>query len=129
MSDEELGTALRSLVGDDQGYPPDTFVPLYRRPDGAKVAAAMPVFDGCGLVPPVPSKAHVVTALVMVSFGDFDGEEEQDSEATWEGAGETSPSRKADLLCTLPNDDDTGDHLVREVLPPAGVTTRSRVTP
>ena len=89
----------------------------------------MPVFDGCGLVPPVPSKAHVVTALVMVSFGDFDGEEEQDSEATPEGTGETSPPRKADLLRALADDDDAGDYLVREVLPPAGVTTRSKVTP
>ena len=74
LSDEELGAALRLLVGDDQGYPPDTHVPLYRLSDGAKVAAAMPVFDGRGLVPPAPSEATAVTAPVMVSSDDSDGE-------------------------------------------------------
>ena len=76
LSDEELGTALRSLVGGDQGYPPDSFVPLYSRPDGAKIAAAMPVFDGRGLVPPAPSEAPVVTVPVVVSSDDS-GEEEE----------------------------------------------------
>ena len=59
LSDEELGAALRLLVGENQGYPPDSHLPLYRRPDGAKVAAAMPVFDGRGLVPPAPSDVPV----------------------------------------------------------------------
>ena len=48
---------------------------------------------------------------------------------TPEGTGETSPPRKADLLRALPDDDDISDRPVREVLPPAGVTTRSKVTP
>ena len=33
-------------------------------------------------------------------------DEERDSEATPEGMGETSPLRKADILRTLPDDDD-----------------------
>ena len=89
----------------------------------------MPIFDGRGLVPPVPSDFPVATTPVVVSSGDSDEEEEQDSAATPEGSGETSPPRKADLLRALPDDDDAGDHPVREVLPPAGVTTRSKVTP
>nr|XP_020170213.1 chromosome partition protein Smc-like [Aegilops tauschii subsp. strangulata] len=57
LSEEDLGVAIHLLVGDDLGYPPDSHLPLYRRPDGAKVAAAMPVFDGRGLMPPAPSEA------------------------------------------------------------------------
>nr|XP_020174388.1 uncharacterized protein KIAA0754-like [Aegilops tauschii subsp. strangulata] len=129
LSAEELGTALRSLVGDDQGYPPSSFIPLYRRPDGAETAAAMPVFDGRGLVPPAPSDVPVATTPVVVSSGESGEEEEQDSAATLEGSGETSPPRKANFLRALPNDDDADDHLVKEVPPPAGVTTRSRVSP
>ena len=49
LSDEELRSALHSLVGDDQGYPPDSFVPLFRHLDGAEATAAMPVFDGHSL--------------------------------------------------------------------------------
>nr|XP_020192045.1 translation initiation factor IF-2-like [Aegilops tauschii subsp. strangulata] len=51
----------------------------------------MPTFDGRGLVPPVPSEASVVMAPVMVSSDDSDEEEGLDSEATREGAGQTSP--------------------------------------
>nr|XP_020184220.1 AF4/FMR2 family member 1-like [Aegilops tauschii subsp. strangulata] len=121
LSAAELGSTLRSLVGDDQGYPPESFVPLYRRPDGAETAAAMPVFDGRGLVPPAPSDVPVKTTPVVVSSAE---EEEQDLAATPEGSGETSPPRKADLLRALPDDADADDHLVKEVPPPAGVTTR-----
>ena len=35
LSEEELGVALRLLVGEDLGYPPDIHLPLYRRPDGS----------------------------------------------------------------------------------------------
>ena len=89
----------------------------------------MSIFHGRGVVPLAPSDAPVVTTSVVVSFGSSNGKEEQDSEATPEGTGKTSPPCKADLLCALPDDDDAGDHPVREVLPSAGVTTRSKVTP
>nr|XP_020201555.1 proline-rich protein 36-like [Aegilops tauschii subsp. strangulata] len=126
LSVEELGSALRSLVGDDQGYPLDSFVPLYCRPDGAEAAAAMPIFDERGLVSPAPSDVLVTTTPVVVSS---DEEKEKDSEATLEGSGETAPPRKADLLRAMPDDDDADDHLAKEVPPPAGVTTRPRVSP
>ena len=35
LSEEELGVALRLLVGDDQEYPPSAFVPLFLRKGGA----------------------------------------------------------------------------------------------
>ena len=65
----------------------------------------------------------------MVSSGEPEGEERSDSEATREGAGETSPPRIADLLRTLPDDDDAGEHPVREAPLSPGVTTRSEGTP
>ena len=109
LSDEELCSALRSLVGHGQGYPPDSFIPLYCRPDGAKVVAALPVFDGRGIVPPVPSNVPVRKSPVDMSSDESQAEEEEeeeeeeecDSEATREGAGETSPLHKADILRTL----------------------------
>nr|XP_020156658.1 nascent polypeptide-associated complex subunit alpha, muscle-specific form-like [Aegilops tauschii subsp. strangulata] len=88
----------------------------------------MPVFDGRGLVPPAPSEATGVVAPVLVSSGDSGEEERPDSEATLEGEGETSPL-VADLLGALPDDDEAGDHSVRESQAPAGVTTRSKGTP
>nr|XP_020162044.1 cyclin-dependent kinase inhibitor 1C-like [Aegilops tauschii subsp. strangulata] len=54
LSDEELAVALRLLVRDNQEYSPSAIVPLFRRKDGAQVAAAMPTFDERGLVPPAP---------------------------------------------------------------------------
>ena len=103
--------ALRLLVGDDQEYPPSAIVPLFRRKDGAQVAAAMPNFDELGLMPPAPLVAPEATAPVDVSSGDSrrDGEEqdeEHDSEAASDGMGETSPLRKANILRTLPYNDE-----------------------
>ena len=118
LSDVELGMALRSLVGDDQGYSPDILVPLYRRPDGAKNAAAMPVFDGRGLVLPVPLEALAVKTLVVVSSSDSGREEEEDSVATLEGSGETSPSHKADLLRAFPDDDDVDCNALNAAISP-----------
>ena len=89
----------------------------------------MPVFDGRGIMPPAPSDALVATTSVVVSSSSSDRKEEQDLEATSKGTGETSPLHKANLLRALLDDDDVGDHLVREVLPSAGVTTRSKGTP
>ena len=82
LSDEELAVALRLLVGDDQEYPPSAHAPLFLRKDGAQVVAAMPTFDGRGLVPLVPSEIPVATATVDVSSGDSrrDGEEDDDEE-------------------------------------------------
>nr|XP_020147614.1 CCR4-NOT transcription complex subunit 3-like [Aegilops tauschii subsp. strangulata] len=125
-TDEDSPALLLPLLAGKSGDPPDSFVPLYRCPDGAETTAAMPVFDGRGLVPPAPSDVPVMTTPVVVSS---DEEEEQDSAATPEGSGETSPLRRADFLRTLPDDDDTDNHPVKEVPPPAGVTTRSGVSP
>ena len=90
---EELAVALRLLVGDDQEYPSSAFVRLFLRKDGAQVAAAMPTFDGCGLVPPAPPGVPMATTPVVVSSGDSRGEEEEerDSEATPEGMGRPPP--------------------------------------
>ena len=65
-----------------------------------------------------------MAAPELVSSGDSGEEERPDSEATLEGEGETSPL-VADLLHALPDDDEAGDHPVREPQAPAGVTTRS----
>ena len=138
LSDEELRSALCSLVGDDQGYPPDGLVPLYRRPDGAKVVAALPIFDEHGLMPPAPMNITATTTLLVVSSGESreegeeeeEEEEEHDSEATHEGAGETSPLRKADILRTLPDDDDEADvPPEREEPPVAGGSSRPKASP
>ena len=61
---------------------------------------------------------------VDVSSGDSrrEGEEEEgeerDSEATPEGMGETSPLHKADILRTLPDDDDEASVLPEREEPP-----------
>ena len=109
LSDEELTAALRLLVGDDQEYPPNVFTPLFRRKDGALVVASRPTFDGRGLVPPAPTGAPAALTPVELSSGESRGEEEEeeeDSEVTPEGMGETSPLSKADILRTLPDDDE-----------------------
>nr|XP_020201643.1 proline-rich protein 36-like [Aegilops tauschii subsp. strangulata] len=129
MSDEELDKVLHLLVAEDHGYPPDTHLPLYHRPDGAKIAAAMPVFNKCGLVPPAPTGAPAAAAPVMVSFGESGEEERPDSEATWEGSGETPPFCAVDLLRTFRDDDEACEHPVRESPNPVEVTTRSEGTP
>nr|XP_020186038.1 translation initiation factor IF-2-like [Aegilops tauschii subsp. strangulata] len=132
LSDEELRSALRSLVGNDQGYPPDSFVPLFRHSNGAEAAAVMPVFDGRGLVPPAPSNVLVTMTQVDVSSDESrkEEEEERDSKATRKGAGETSPLRKADILRTLPDDDDKADVPLERGEPPvAGESMRSKVSP
>ena len=76
---------MHSLLGKDQGGPPDDHLPLYRRDDGEGIAAAMPVFNERGLVSTEPSLP--TASLVDMSSGDHS------SEATWEGEGETSPLR------------------------------------
>ena len=115
LPDEGLAAALRLLVGDDQEYSPSAFVPLFRRKDGAQVVAARPTFDGRGLVLPAPPAVSAATVLVEVSSDDSRKEEEEDEErdsvATPEGMGETSPLRKADLLRTMPNDNNETDDL------------------
>ena len=77
-----MRSALRSLVGDNQGYPPDGLVPLYCRPDGAGVVVALPAFHERGLVSPAPTDILVATTLVVVSSGESreEGEEEEDEE-------------------------------------------------
>lgn len=80
----------------------------------------------------------MTTTLVIVSSGvsreegeeEEEEEEECDSEATREGAGETSPLRKADILCTLPDDDDEADVLLEgEELCTTGGSSRSKASP
>lgn len=96
----------------------------------------MPVFNGRGLVPPVPSGAPVTMAPVNMSSDEsHEGEEEEEeeernSEATHEGEGETSPMRKANILRTLPDDDDEADvPLERSELHAAGGSSRSKANP
>nr|XP_020192898.1 wiskott-Aldrich syndrome protein family member 1-like [Aegilops tauschii subsp. strangulata] len=113
LPDGELVAALRLLVGDDQEYPSSVFIPLFHRKDGAQVVAARSTFDGCGLVVPAPTGAPMEPTLVDLSSDESRGEEkeedeEHDSEVTPEGMGETSPLSKADILHTLPNDDEAG---------------------
>ena len=107
LSDEELAVVLRLLVGDDQEYPPSIFTPLFCREDGAQVVASRPTFDGRGLVPPAPTGAPAAPKPVELSSGESRGEEEEeeDSEVTPEGTGET-PLSIADILRTLPDDDE-----------------------
>ena len=52
---EELGKVVCTLLGKDQGGPPDTDLLLYHRADGEKIAAAMCVFNEWGLMPLEPS--------------------------------------------------------------------------
>nr|XP_040249497.1 uncharacterized protein LOC109774689 [Aegilops tauschii subsp. strangulata] len=91
----------------------------------------MPTFDERGLVPPAPLMVPESTAPMDVSSGDSRKEEEEeedaerDTEATPEGMGETSPLRKADILCTLPDDDDEDD-VLPERKEPSVVPTRGR---
>ena len=114
LADEELAATLLLLVGDDQEYPPSSPVPLFLRKDRAQVVAAMPTFDGRGLVPPAPRVVRGATTPVDVSSGDSrrgggeEEDEERNSEATPKGTGETSSLRKADILCTFPDDYEAG---------------------
>ena len=82
LSKEKLVVALRLLVGDDQEYLPSAHIPLFLHKDGAQVVAAMPIFDGCGLVPPAPPGVPVAMAPVDMSSGDsrMEGEEEEGEE-------------------------------------------------
>ena len=73
LTDEELVVALHLLVGDDQEYPSSATVPLFLRKDRAQVVAAMPTFDGHGLVLAAPPVVRGATALVDVSLGDSRG--------------------------------------------------------
>ena len=70
LYDEELRSALCSLVGDDQGYPPDGLVPLFHSQDGADVAATMPIFDEREIMPLTPANIPVATTPVVVSSGE-----------------------------------------------------------
>ena len=65
------------------------YLPLYRCNDGEKVATTMSIFNEWGLVLLKPSQPP--SSPVPVSSGESDQEERADSEATSEGAGETSP--------------------------------------
>ena len=109
LSDRELATVLRLLVGDDQEYPSSIFTPLFCCEDGAQVAASRPTFDGRGLVLPAPTGPPAALKPVELSSDESRGEEEEeeDSEMTPEGMGETSPLSKADILCTLLDDNET----------------------
>nr|XP_020168557.2 MAP7 domain-containing protein 1-like [Aegilops tauschii subsp. strangulata] len=89
----------------------------------------MPVLSERELELPAPTGASVAEAPVMVSSGESGEEERPDSEATLEGAGETSPLRMANLLRTFPDEEEAGEHPVRDSPGPAGVTTRSGGTP
>ena len=55
-----------------------------------------------------------------------DEEEEEDSKVTPEGMGETSPLSQADILRTLPDDDEADAHLERGE--PPIIPTRDRST-
>nr|XP_040249647.2 actin cytoskeleton-regulatory complex protein PAN1-like [Aegilops tauschii subsp. strangulata] len=75
----------------------------------------MPTFDGRGLVLPAPPAAPAASAPVDLSYDDSRQDEEEgddeehNSGATPEGMGETSPLRKADILRTQPDNDETDD--------------------
>nr|XP_020192514.1 transcription initiation factor TFIID subunit 3-like [Aegilops tauschii subsp. strangulata] len=129
LPDGELAAALRLLVGDDQEYPPSAFVPLFRRKDGAQIVAARPTFDGRGLVPPAPTGAPMAPTAVELSSDESRGEEEEedkehDLEVAPEWMGETSPLSKANILCTLPNDERTDAR--QEKGEPPVIPTRDR---
>ena len=64
---DDLASALRLLVGDDQEGLEGNPVPLYLREDRALVVGAMPTFDGRVLVPPEPPAVEGEAALVDVS--------------------------------------------------------------
>nr|XP_040245440.1 uncharacterized protein LOC120964670 [Aegilops tauschii subsp. strangulata] len=88
----------------------------------------MPTFDKRSLVSPVPLVVPEATAPVDVSSGDSRKEEkEEEDEATPEGMGETLPLRKANMLRTLPDDDDEADILHRGE--PPVIRTRGRPMP
>ena len=89
-------------------------VPLFLHDDWKLVVDTMPTFDGVGLVPAEDPEGQAATAMVNLSSGDSSGEEEEDddedeerdSEATFEGTGETSPWRRSSTLCSMPDDDE-----------------------
>ena len=51
LTDEDLTTALHSLVGGDVASPVGAPVPLFLRDDWEQVVNSMPTFNGEGLVP------------------------------------------------------------------------------
>ena len=90
--------------------------------------ASRPTFDGRGLVPPVPTGALAALTLVELSSGESRGEEEEeeeDSKETPKGTGETSPLSKADILCTLPDDEEANAR--QEKGEPPVIPTRDRL--
>ena len=75
LSGEELSTALRLLVGDDQEYPTNVFTPLFHHKDNALIVASKPTFDGRGLVPLVLTGAPATPTPVELSSGESRREE------------------------------------------------------
>nr|XP_020166970.1 uncharacterized protein LOC109752496 [Aegilops tauschii subsp. strangulata] len=123
LPDDELSAVLRLLVGDNQEYPPSAFVPLFHRTDWEQVVASRPTFDSRGLVLPAPTGVPAVPKPVELSSDESRGEEE-DSEVTPEGMGETSPLSKADILRALPDDAETDARQEKGELPV--IPTRGR---
>ena len=101
-----MEAVLRLIVGDNQEYPPSTFVPRFQRRDWEEFVASRPTFDARGLVPPALPGAPTAQEPVEVPSGESrgEGEEEVDSEKTLEEVGETSPLSKAEILRALPDD-------------------------
>jgi hypothetical protein len=126
MTDEELSKVVHVLLDKDPGGLPEGVIPLYDRADGAAVAAAQPVFDARGLVPPVSS--HAPPPSASSSNGSDEGEGD-DSEATHDEVEAASPPRRDRPLRDLPDDDEAGGRLAKESSRSAGVTTRSQATP
>ena len=87
------------MVREDVAGPEDALVPLFLRDDWERVVDTMPTFDGVGLVPAEAREGQAATSMVDFSSDDSGGgeeendeeDEERDSEATFEGTGETSP--------------------------------------
>ena len=116
LNDEDLTAALRFLVGEDATGPVDAMVPLFLRGDWKRVVDTMPTFYEVGLVPAEDPEGQAATTTVNLSSGDSSGgeeedddeDEERDSEATFEGTGETSPWRRSSALRSMPDDDEAG---------------------
>ena len=69
LTDENLVTALHSLVGGDVASPKGAPVPLFLRDDWEQVVNAMPTFNGEGLVPAAAPEDLAVLATMNLSSG------------------------------------------------------------
>ena len=118
---------LQILLEKDPSSLPAAYFPLYHREDGAELAAAMPVSNERGLMSSRPPNSPV-----SGSFGEHSvegEEEEEDSEETLEGMGETSPPQESELVQDLHNEDDAREDLVGGSPRSTGVVMRSGATP